>query len=484
MVSRDIRWHAILLVFGFFLASALRDNDLFWHLRVGEWIVSQQILPSVDLWTAVGYLQPWRPYSWLFELTIGLGNAFGGLSALVWLQLLLAIGYSYALVGLFFVCSNSAWFSLLLTGAAVLGSAGHFSLRPQAIVWLLFCFLLTAIQKNINERGRVGSSIALIALFIAWSNIHLSAVIGIATLALWGVDNFQQLRSRIIPLIVSLLSTCVTPHCGGEWLSLLESGAHPLTHKLIAEFQSATLAQFPTAILFLFWLVYGVLSFKVKQLPKGTLAVMLGLTAAGCVANKFIPFALIVVLAGTAQHWTSTTADGGSENIRGRFMLGINRFLGLIEALPPVGFSFLVACCLYLKANKLFLEKIDSKIFPSLVSKFIADTRPTGTILTSFGMGGFVGYAIDQAHLEGVTNVAYDGRTNVITSEVWHEIEEAEYGTGSKGVSLLTRFKPPVVIWNNKSAFVKELRTLGWKDAIPPEKLRGSVGVLIPPPSP
>ena len=46
------------------------DTDVWWHLRVGEWIVQHHAVPRTDLFSSVTPDRGWRTFNWLFEVLI------------------------------------------------------------------------------------------------------------------------------------------------------------------------------------------------------------------------------------------------------------------------------------------------------------------------------------------------------------------------------------------------------------------------------
>ena len=54
------------------------DPDIWWHLRVGQWVVEHGRVPSNDPFSRYGLDKPWIAYSWLYEVLIyRLHEAFG-----------------------------------------------------------------------------------------------------------------------------------------------------------------------------------------------------------------------------------------------------------------------------------------------------------------------------------------------------------------------------------------------------------------------
>src|SRR5258708_1826423 len=50
------------------VAVPILDPDIWWHLRVGEWVVQHRALPTNDPFTQEA--RPWVAYSWLYEVVV------------------------------------------------------------------------------------------------------------------------------------------------------------------------------------------------------------------------------------------------------------------------------------------------------------------------------------------------------------------------------------------------------------------------------
>src|SRR5262245_6702436 len=56
----------------------LYDPDIWWHLRVGQWVVEHGTVTTTDPFSQYGQTRPWVAYSWLYEVLVyGLYKAFG-----------------------------------------------------------------------------------------------------------------------------------------------------------------------------------------------------------------------------------------------------------------------------------------------------------------------------------------------------------------------------------------------------------------------
>src|SRR5919197_4765573 len=50
------------------VAVPVLDPDIWWHLRVGQWVVEHGTVPQTDPFSQAG--RPWVAYSWLYEVTL------------------------------------------------------------------------------------------------------------------------------------------------------------------------------------------------------------------------------------------------------------------------------------------------------------------------------------------------------------------------------------------------------------------------------
>ncbi len=60
------------------VADPILDPDVWWHLRVGQWICEHRAVPTTDPFSIHGAEKAWVAYSWLYEVLVyGLYEAFG-----------------------------------------------------------------------------------------------------------------------------------------------------------------------------------------------------------------------------------------------------------------------------------------------------------------------------------------------------------------------------------------------------------------------
>src|SRR5579872_3895529 len=159
------------------------DWDLWWHLRVGEWVVANGAVPQHDPFSAFGQDRPWVAYSWLFEVLVyGLERAFGLAGALIY-QTALALAVVAAVHRLVARREPRFLVSTGLTAAAVLALAALFKQRPWLFT-ILFSALTLDVVLDLRAARRNRLTWLLPLLYVLWANIHIQFVYGLFILGL------------------------------------------------------------------------------------------------------------------------------------------------------------------------------------------------------------------------------------------------------------------------------------------------------------
>ncbi|HET9297511.1 MAG TPA: hypothetical protein VFP18_11515, partial [Candidatus Binatia bacterium] len=73
------------------------DPDIWWHLRVGQWIVEHGRVPYVDVFSSYGAGKPWIAYSWLFDVLVFFLHRQFGLLGIVAFNVAMALAIAVAL---------------------------------------------------------------------------------------------------------------------------------------------------------------------------------------------------------------------------------------------------------------------------------------------------------------------------------------------------------------------------------------------------
>jgi len=199
------------------------DPDIWWHTRIGEWIVQHRTVPVTDPFSTFGAGKTWFAYSWSFDLLFyWLQHKFGLVGYVGYVAVMtLAI----AVVLTHFIERfepRFAWSSALV--AVGLFALGRMYTPRSWLVTILFFLLLLEILVSYRE-GRRKALLLLPPLFFIWANIHIQFVYGLAVLGIACIESFaperfggEGRRRWDLPVVTlfCVLATCVNPY--GIWI--------------------------------------------------------------------------------------------------------------------------------------------------------------------------------------------------------------------------------------------------------------------------
>jgi hypothetical protein len=162
----------------------VNDPDVWWHLRVGEWVVQHRAVPGNDPFSLPGQSQPWVAYSWLYEVLLHYLHGAFGLAGIVVYRVVFSLAIVAALYAFVLGLEKRFLVATGLSAAATLAVAMLFNERP----WLFTIFFSTLTLHAVVCLRRPGSPPrwvwALPVLFAVWANVHIQFVYGLLLLAL------------------------------------------------------------------------------------------------------------------------------------------------------------------------------------------------------------------------------------------------------------------------------------------------------------
>jgi hypothetical protein len=168
------------------------DPDLWWHLKVGEGILTTNTWPTTDPYSYTAAGQPWLAYEWLGDVFFSAVARVGGLGALQALFIVLGAAIMLALYGYATMRARNSKAGFVAATVLLVLAAANFNLRPQMMGYLFLVLTLIAL-----ERFRQGSFLALWLLpplFLLWINTHGSWEIGLAVVLLYWVCGLKEMR--------------------------------------------------------------------------------------------------------------------------------------------------------------------------------------------------------------------------------------------------------------------------------------------------
>ncbi len=400
------------LVFAVAVGPAV-DNDLWWHLRSGQWMVQHHRLLGPDPFshTTAGLTR--APYDWLSQLGLYLTWRAGGLLAVSILTALLAV----AGIGLIAVACRAR----PVVKAAVLVLAGlcswvFWSPRPQMVTFVGCAGVVAALAAA--RRGRLNLW-WLVPAFALWSNLHLGWFYGLGILWAsaigWAVDRRlgrdhvpAALQRRLVAVSAACSVAVLVQPAGFRLYGLVVTQAS-VGRGFIEEDQPPGLHYPPAWLFYLMILLVGVVLVKDRRRVTLTEVGLVGATAlAGCMVVRLVPlFATVAapVLCRHAEHLLPArrAATGSEPAARTR-----SRRAGALVCLLSVVAAVVVAAPKLSDAN---VQAALARHEPVAAVRWIEEHRPPGRLWNLFDWGGYLIWELRDypVSMDGRADLHVDG---------------------------------------------------------------------------
>jgi len=237
----------------------LTDSDTGWHIRTGEWILSNGRVPDADVFSFTRPGSPWFAWEWLSDVVMAAVHHVAGLSGIV----LLCI----ALLGLTSTCiyrnavaeSGHRLIAIVLTALGMAASTIHWLARPHLLTPLLAAVFLGTLIR-VQRSGKSRLLMVLPPLTILWVNLHGGFFVGIVLLITYAlgsvVEDFIQedrfcVRTRAknyaLTAVACLAASLINPHGYRLHIHVAQYLGASFYMQRISEFQSPDFHSFSAA---------------------------------------------------------------------------------------------------------------------------------------------------------------------------------------------------------------------------------------------
>jgi hypothetical protein len=235
--KQDIFSYVLAAVFTFLLLSFTiskisNEDDIFWHLSTGKYIVENKIIPSTDIFSFSTLNQQWIPFEWGWDVMNYLIYSDAGFIGVTALNTILFISFFLIIFSTArrFEVSYTIIFLLLI--ALLFGIFERIIPRPQAFSYLCFVILISIILRNkYFDRSKIRPFYILPLFFLVWANIHMGVLAGIIIFGLFVATEFIarikpdkfssefskpltkiQLKKVTFIFVLSIAALLVNPH--------------------------------------------------------------------------------------------------------------------------------------------------------------------------------------------------------------------------------------------------------------------------------
>lgn len=172
---------AYVFVYAFvFTAQPLSDPDFWWHLKAGEYIVKNGIIPRTDFFSFTNFGKEWVAHEWLSEAIFYLLYSWVGFSSMIVIFAIIATLAFWIAFKRFEGHPFIGGFAVLLGVWTVLPTIG---VRPRVFTFLLTSIYL-AILAHYARKGDGRAIWWLVPLMALWVNLHGGFLIGLVLIGL------------------------------------------------------------------------------------------------------------------------------------------------------------------------------------------------------------------------------------------------------------------------------------------------------------
>lgn len=442
---------ALLVLVGavsFQLKFSVLDLDVWWHLKVGDWIVQHAAFPHTGILSRSAAHRPWAAYSWGYEVLLSRFYAWFGLIGIALYGTMLTLMVAVSIYWMLRRLSGSFWIACLLS--VVCCYAFLFLMMPRPVFFsiALLCATLTLLFEA-ERTGDIRKLYWLPVIFLLWANLHIQFIYG---LAVWGLFVAVKFLPRLAqrfglapgylaetklpagPLAAlfgaSMIATLIGPYSYHLYSVIFAYSRSQLIYSMITELQPLSFRAYEN---FVELLLAGAAFFGIAWQKRVDLF-KLALTAMACVVafRTMRDSWFLCVIAAACIADTRVGADEREQEDRPLELAGVFAAVVIVLAILAPGLEF----------NTRGLDRAITGRFPVNAANFVLQNRIPGPLFNNFDWGGFLTW-----YLPGYP-VVIDGRTDLYGEDLDQKLlttlsGESPYKTdpylNDAGVVLLRR---------------------------------------------
>ncbi|WP_419176067.1 hypothetical protein [Desulfosediminicola sp.] len=410
----------------------LRDPDYYWHIKTGEYIFENQLLPRLDIFSFTMTNQPWVLHEWLFQLLLYMiFDLFGttGVKSLSVFLFLVSVYFSYKLSKRLSSARITAMLMLVLLPVLIVIGL---SPRPQLFTYIFFSYYLYGLlsYKYLYE---VKQLYLFPLIMVLWVNLHGGYIIGIALVFFFAVTELltnytkpiilrKARRALLLPFgiaLTSLAASSINPDFIDHWKYPLQVISMDASKIFISEWRSPGFHDALGKLYLLLVFTFFAANICRKKRPDLTeFFIPLFFITQGFVAVRHIPLAALATMPFIAVAFKNCipinlpaeSKDKLRQLLSRIFNGSLNKDLGNKEYFMNLAILSLAILALF-TVNPSLENKAAAKVnkaVPVTATDFIVDNEIQGRMFNTYGYGGYLIYRLypDQ-------KVFIDGRADM-----------------------------------------------------------------------
>lgn len=380
------------------------DGDLPRHLRLGEWMIANRAMLTVDNFSFTRGGQPFVAFEWGSEVIYAAVHRLGGLAGVAVLAGMV-LAFTYALLIRFLLSHKvEPLLAYLTVMAAALLGASHWVARPHLFTMLLVVILLTRLEE-VDQRPLWWFA----PLFWVWSNLHGGFVYGLMLIGMyvagdlveWLINRRSPVwRTRLgyhgLALLLAMGGVILNANGYRLFVHLVAFFGQPLLMEKTQEFNSPDFHVL-NGKLFLYAIIIILtgLALTRRRPTMPHLFVLLGNLAFSLQAQRNVELFALTALPLMAWHldpdWRKVPGLG---RIRRAFEQESDaQYRGVPSVIFSVEMIVLALFGARVGEKEIIPSGFDPKIFPVAAVARAREERLTGRIYSEFIWGGYLLYA-------------------------------------------------------------------------------------------
>jgi hypothetical protein len=436
----------------------LDDADVGLHVRVGEYIIDNFIVPTHDIFSHAIPPAAWTAHEWLAELIFAILHKPFGLTGIV-IFMTFVLAAIYVILFKFLRSSGVSMIVAVLTVfLAASASTIHWLARPH--IFSLMLLLIWYIILDTFQYKHKNHLYLLPFLMILWVNLHGSFIMGLMLLIVYIAGNFLKARfakeegsdasdrTRVLILFffLCLLASLLNP----QFYKILFFPFQPMTNTFITNYINEWLSpNFHGFLIYEYMLLVMilVLGISIKRLNVIEAILVLIFTHLALFAVRYIPLWAIIV-----SPIIGKQVDRIIEEFKGKALieeiLSASDNMAAVDSMTKWNLwsTVTIAVVVFLCFTGKIDYRFDKGKIPVDAVEFLKKEDIYGKVFNSYAFGSYILYAA-WPRIE----VFIDGRADMYSKEQMDEyLKVAGVKRGWKEV--LNKYDIMSIIYENESA--------------------------------
>jgi len=186
---------AVFFLIFLYSSKSIFDLDIWLHLKTGEFIFKNKLIPTNDIFSFTLSGSPWVNHEWVFQLLSYFAFSCFGLDGLIRLEMLVITSVFLILFFASHRLTRSYLETAVLVFIAVSASYSRFNIRPDVFSMLFFCIYLYLLEFYANRKVIW----LILPLQIIWVNLHGYFCLGLLVIAFYIAAELLRRKIKFLP---------------------------------------------------------------------------------------------------------------------------------------------------------------------------------------------------------------------------------------------------------------------------------------------